>query len=161
MVKASTDGLTLQLTMDNGQTITSMVMELTSGLMEDNTQEPGKKINCMVRGDILGKMEGATKGNMLMTRRKGLAFMCGPMVESTKVGGEMENSMEKEGSLTLKAKARKESGKRERELGGSKEAKKIEILLAKLLKQLRISQHPLIFLPSSETYPFLKQKLTY
>lgn len=37
MAKASIAGLIHQLTMETGETITSRVMELTSGLMEDST----------------------------------------------------------------------------------------------------------------------------
>lgn len=150
MAKASIAGLIHQLTMETGQITTSRVMELTSGLMEDSTLEAGRRINCMARVDTLGKMEGATRVSILMIRKRDSASMSGQMEGNMKVGGEMASNMAKEDSLTQKAKVRKESGKKEKESDGLKGAKRIEILLVKPLKQLRILQHPLISHLNSE-----------
>ena len=64
--------------------------------MGDSIKVTGKKIKCMEKGNILGKMEENTKENIWMTRSKDFGSINGQMVKSTKVNGKMENIMEKE-----------------------------------------------------------------
>jgi hypothetical protein len=66
-----------------------MVLELTYGLLEENTTDIGNKILCMVQEYIFTLMESGMKGNLPMTKRMDSAYTSGLMGGSTKVGGTM------------------------------------------------------------------------
>jgi hypothetical protein len=59
------------------------------------------------------------KENILMIRKKEMEYFIGPMAESTKENGKMENSMDKENTHQLLVKRKEGSGLKERELLGS------------------------------------------
>lgn len=61
----------------------------------------GKQIICMVEVSIRGKMVADMRENTIMTRNKGMEYMCGLMEGSTRECGKMESNMEKESIVYL------------------------------------------------------------
>ena len=78
-----------------GRRTQQMVMENTTGLIEDVTWENGEIINFMEKVCIHGQMDDHTMAHTLMIKRKGMALIFGPMVENLKDTGRMESNMEK------------------------------------------------------------------
>ena len=62
----------------------------------------GPIIKCILEEFIIGKMEENMKVNIRMIKKKVMESTFGPMVEDTKVIGQMENKMEKEFIIYLK-----------------------------------------------------------
>ena len=72
----------------------------------------------MARECSLGLMVEGMKENTMMIKNKDLDYLRGQMGEDMRAIGKMENNMEKELTTLVKAKSKKENGRKEKELNG-------------------------------------------
>ncbi len=78
--------------MDSGMKTKFTAWEFIFGLMEENTTECGKTMTCTASEFICMLMVYAMKVSTTKTKRKVSAYIFGPMVASSKVGGTKANS---------------------------------------------------------------------
>ena len=105
MATASIYGRIVQNTQVPGSIITLEGTEPISGLMVEVTKGVGKRTKCMGRAFTYGQMPESLMVSMLKTIKQALVFMNGLTAGNTKATGQMVNSMEKENSQMLMAKA--------------------------------------------------------
>lgn len=95
-----------------------MDREHMSGKMEEFIKEIGKKIKCTGKDITPGLTVECMMVTMLKIKNKDLELMCGQMERNSKETGKMDNNMEKEFLLILKAKLVEVLGKMVNEVNG-------------------------------------------
>ena len=92
MDKVITSGQMDLNSMDNGKKTKLMELDTFNGKMERNTTVNGETIICMALEYISIMMESCTLDNTLMTRKLVMVFINGQTVENTKAGGMVANN---------------------------------------------------------------------
>lgn len=87
MVKESSCGLMVQNTQVTSSITTSKARVSMNGPMDECMRENGEIIKCMGKEFLLGEMEGDTKANMSMTKRKVMEYSSGQTAENTLANG--------------------------------------------------------------------------
>ena len=95
MALACFHGLMVALTQANFIIIISMEEEYTLGVIPENTKENGEQIKCMVKGFLVGLMEGNILESIMKIKKKVLANLFFKMVEDIVGNGLMENKQAK------------------------------------------------------------------
>ena len=120
METESSLGLTLPLTKENFKKTIFMDKVSTVGTMVENSRETTTKTSWKVTASSPGKTVVGTKAVIKVTRNGDTVLSNGLMVENILVHGKMENSMEKDSTMTETEARRKGHGRMERELIGSR-----------------------------------------
>lgn len=116
--KDISNGLMAVITKEISRITTFMETVTINGLMVELTMVNGNSIRCMVMESLLGTMEESMKVSTTMTKSKDMVFSHGPMAEDMRVDGSMENNMEKVNTTQARARSSLENGKMERDLNG-------------------------------------------
>ncbi len=101
-------GLISRATKENSKIIISTESGNTLGPTAVPIKVTGKRIRCMVKASLSGRMEGRTTASIRMTRKTATAFSSGRTVVNTPVNGRTESNMER-GSTSVAIKLREKA----------------------------------------------------
>ena len=103
------------LMMETGLPTISMGRGFTHGQMGGSMWASGETTNFMDMVSTHGKTAGVMTVNILMIKKKDMVFTSGLTGENTKACGRMESNTERVNSTTARERAKKVTGKKERE----------------------------------------------